>query len=144
MKSQDELVYFCAKCFASSDNGSWTNGEAVDEALCINCGAGGCAVKIPRWAVKSIREQASWVGKRYYANDEDIQNYEELQALRNLVTKFPGRSAEKQKDCWWVTQKLPGDKSVTVFVEFSEAPTIGHAMAKARARLPYIPEEKLK
>jgi hypothetical protein len=150
-KKPDDIILFCARCFATGEGGSW--GGFVDVSKdgkdnhCYNCGAGGCAVKIPRWAVKSICEQASWVGKRYYPSDEDYEHVREVKALRDLVKVYPGRSAEKivserhdDADQWWVHQELPGDKRVSVIVK---AATANRALEKARLSLPYIPQKEL-
>lgn len=72
MKDENEIILFCPRCFASSDNASW--GEPIMEGHCFNCGAGGCTVKLPRWAIEMIRKSASWVGKRYYPHEEDKKN----------------------------------------------------------------------
>jgi hypothetical protein len=152
IRKLNELLWFCAKCFASNENGSWGGGidVAQDEKRtnCSNCGAWGCAVKIPRWAVESIREQASWVGKRYYPIDEDKARYAEIQALRALVTEFPGRSAEKipedhpdDVDQWWVHQELPHGGSTSTSVKAKSAE---EALKKGRLLLPYIPKNALK
>lgn len=143
-KKREELILFCSTCFASTDNASW-NGEVTD-FMCGNCGAGGPNLKIPRWAVKSIREQASWVGKRFYANEEDIETYEEVRALRAMVKEFPGRSVRRGEDgmFWWVTQDKGGGTSTSVMIEKSEAKTANGALAKARLQLPYVSEKQLR
>lgn len=77
-----DILNFCPSCFATNEDGSWAH--TCDEYYCYNCG--NCStIKIPRWAVESIRAQASWVGKRYYPNEEDRENYQELENLRKLV-----------------------------------------------------------
>jgi len=54
-----ELLWFCAQCFATDESGSWCGGVEVasdgKDTLCSNCGAGGSAVRIPRWAVDGRR-----------------------------------------------------------------------------------------
>ncbi len=150
-KKQDDILAFCAMCFATGEGGSWGESVVVNEknkndSHCFNCGAGGIAVQIPRWAVESIREQASWVGKRYYPNDEDLERYDEVKALRALVKKFPYRSVERIPDrpddrgSWWVHQELPGGKRTSTTVK---AKTAEEAFEKGRLLLPYIPKEAL-
>lgn len=134
-----ELLLFCPCCFASSEGGSWTKGQAVFEGLCINCGASGPALTIPRWAVESIHRQASWVGKRYYPNDEDKETWDEVQALRATIKEFPGRSVRRTEDGkdWWVSQRLKKGQSISIVVK---AKTWEDAFEKARLQLPYVPK----
>ena len=136
--SNEELIKFCAQCFASSDNSSW--GEPITEAGCMNCGRGPAFV-IPRWAVESIRAQASWVGKRYYPHEEDTERAEELDALRALAPDDPERTVKKSDvnpRAWEVTQPTPkGFVSVVVAAD-SEV----EALAKGKLRLPYRPQKK--
>lgn len=144
-KEAEKSVLFCARCFASSENGSWGEHVVSDGkgTHCFNCGAGNCTVMIPRWAVKSIREQASWVGKRYYTNDEDVVIADELRALRKLVTKFPGRTVERHKTGWWVKQEMPDGTQQMISVPTKLARTAAAALERAREILHYIPEEDL-
>lgn len=86
MTELTDVLAFCAGCFASSEDGSWD--LTCDNQYCYNCGTVG-TVQLPRWAVDSIREQASWVGKRYYPADEDKEAAEELAALRALAPLNP-------------------------------------------------------
>ncbi|PPB12921.1 hypothetical protein [Brevibacillus laterosporus] len=81
MNQLDEKITFCTKCFATNENGSWgTNGgwSIQDVKLkglncyCINCAGHGEIIVISRRAANTIRESASWVGKRYYPNKEDF------------------------------------------------------------------------
>lgn len=135
-----EPLDFCPVCFASSEGGSWGVGVIGDH--CMNCGAGG-TVRIPRWAVDSIRAQASWVGRRYYPGPEDRERAAELKALRALPTSFPGRRAVKDKNeqyRWWVTQDLPGNKNVSSSFKATSAED---AMEASRYSLPYVPAEDL-
>jgi hypothetical protein len=128
---------FCPGCFATDEDGSW--GCTVIGDYCMNCGAGG-TVRIPRWAVKSIRRQASWVGKRYYPNDEDFERHAELKALRALPASFPGRTTEQDQqdpNRFWVKQKLTDNKSVSISVVASSH---HEAMEASRFSLPYVPE----
>lgn len=142
-KKGEELVLFCPCCFASSDGGSWTVGEAVVDYLCSNCGASGPNLKIPRWSVDSIRRQASWVGKRYYAHEEDKATYEELQDLRATIKEFPGRYVERtaNDECYMISQDLPSGSRISTF---TEASTPEKAMEEVKLNLPYIPASKLK
>lgn len=132
-------VFFCCKCFADERGGSWN--ESVGEGHCFNCGAGGVTVRIPIWAVDMIRKSASWVGSRYYPNDEDKARYEERKALLALVKKFPGRSAKRTKAGWCVHQKVDAHREVMIF---SVAATKKAALEEARFVLPYVPVEKFK
>jgi hypothetical protein len=139
-KNPLELLNFCARCFASDDGGSW--GVGTIDGHCFNCGAGWTGeLKLPRWAVESIRSQASWVGRRYYPGQEDKENYEELRALRSLPKTFPGRTAERKvdqdgKSYWWVTQALGDGKSVS---QTREANSAEEAIEATRYSLPYVP-----
>lgn len=138
-----DILWFCPCCFATDEDGSWNH--TVENGYCMNCGAGG-AVQIPRYAVDSIRNQASWVGKRYYQNEEDREQYAELKRLRALPKAFPGRSArltndENDKYSYWVTQQLPGGKSISsVF----KANSPQDAIEASRFSLPYVTEEELR
>lgn len=89
------LISFCPSCLGSSDDSSW--GELVTEGYCCNCG-NASTIMIPRWAVKSIREQASWVGKRYYPHEEDVKTRAELEALRALAPDDPERTVTPDED----------------------------------------------
>ena len=64
-------MHFCVVCFASNEDGSWGCTTVPEANFCGNCSSNDCLVAIPFWAVESIRQQASWVGKRYYPCDED-------------------------------------------------------------------------
>jgi hypothetical protein len=86
----DSPIPFCPGCFATSEDGSANH--VCDENYCYNCGSGG-TVTIPRWAVESIRAQASWVGKRYYPNAEDHIINAELKLLRS-------RMPDHETDSW--------------------------------------------
>jgi hypothetical protein len=135
-----EILGFCPGCFASTEGGSWGVGVIGDH--CMNCGATG-TVQIPRWAVDSIRAQASWVGRRYYPGPEDQERAAELKALRALPPSFPGRRAEEDKHekyRWWVTQDLPGNKNVSSMFKATSA---ADAIEASRYSLPYVPAEDL-
>jgi len=136
-ESHLDRLDFCPGCFATNEDGSW--GSTVLGDYCMNCGAGG-TVNIPRWAVKSIRRQASWVGKRYYPHEEDFEKHEEMKALRSLPKAFPGRTAEpcnNEHNRFWVKQQLTENKSVTVSVTAS---SVEEAIEASRYSLPYVPE----
>lgn len=98
-KPDDAIRLFCPRCFASDLDGSW--GCLADEAFCANCGAVGCTVRLPAWAVREIRTQASWVGKRYYPHNEDRQHAAELAALRTRAGVPPDREAKRLEDGRW-------------------------------------------
>lgn len=135
-----ELIPFCPACFASSENGSWSYTVMGD--FCSNCGAIG-TITIPRWAIESIRHQASWVGRRYYPNQEDRENAAELRALRAIPKSFPGRTAQQDKEDkyrYWVTQRLDSNKTVSTSVK---AASVDDAIEASRYVLPYVPEEQL-
>ena len=72
---------FCPGCFATENDSS--GGGALVPEYCMNCG--GSPITVPRWAALSIRQQASWVGKRYYPNEEDEVRSAELKILRPLL-----------------------------------------------------------
>ena len=131
----NEEICFCPRCFASEDGGSW--GPGATASHCANCGAGGSALKLPRWAVQSIREQASWVGKRYYPNQEDKDLAAEIEALRALVPVMPGRSAEPNEDGSWSVVQKTKTSNIVVYVEATSA---SEALRKAHTQLPYVKE----
>lgn len=113
-------LWFCPFCFASEENGSW--GHTVENQLCTNCGSN-ATVNLPRWAVASIRSSASWVGKRFYPNEEDYERQTERNALLSLVQTFPGRSVSKISDhsvdglhFYEVNQLHPAGGSTSVMV----------------------------
>jgi hypothetical protein len=137
-----ELLNFCARCFASDDGGSW--GEGTIDGHCFNCGAGWTGeLKLPRWAIESIRSQASWVGRRYYPGEEDRENQAELKALRALPKVFPGRTAkkdDKEPYRYWVTQQLGKNKTVMTSLK---ATSEEDAIEASRFSLPYISAEAL-
>jgi hypothetical protein len=102
---------FCPCCFATEETGSWDH--VVTSGYCMNCGNGSC-VTLPPWAVDSIREQASWVGKRYYPHREDHERNRELRSLRKAIGRWPGRTVESleridEPDRAWVHQELWSD-----------------------------------
>jgi hypothetical protein len=136
-----DILSFCPCCFATDEDGSWNH--TVENGYCMNCGANG-AVQIPRYAVDSIRNQASWVGKRYYPNEEDREQHAELKRLRALPRAFPGRSARQDpfdKYSYYVTQQLPGGKSIA---STFKANSHEDAIEASRFSLPYVTEEELR
>lgn len=129
------VVGFCSMCFASTESGSW--GCTVYGDHCSNCGTGGAVVSIPRWSVDAIRENASWVGKRYYSAEEDFDHREELEALRRLAPDDPRRVAtETENGRFNVTQPLRGGGTISIS---TRAYSADEALAKLKADLPYIP-----
>lgn len=139
MSERAEVLDFCPGCFATNEGGSW--GHGCDEHYCYNCGFGG-TVKLPRWAVDSIREQASWVGKRYYPHEEDTQTREELTALRSLSPDNPTDTAEWNEDGRYYSVYRSDPKNRTRFgVMPIHAGSAEEAIRKAKPRLRYIPPE---
>ena len=134
-----QLIAFCPSCMASGDNSSW--GGGIDLSHCDNCGHGP-PIQIPRWAVESIRQQASWVGKRYYPHQEDRDIHQELEDLRKLIKKFPGRTATRcagEPGHWRVVQKIGLRATTGVLVQ---AKTKAAAFLKAHTLLPYVPASR--
>jgi hypothetical protein len=148
MMAEDTL--FCVLCFANDDDdGSWSGG--LCSSHCFNCGAGGSVIQISKFASTEIRKNASWVGRRYYPNQEDKDNYAELTFLRSKMTEFPGRSAEEYTDSrtgelfWRILQELPGGPSgLTTSMLFPriEGETPAEGIEKAKTALPYVPSSK--
>lgn len=126
-------MLFCVKCFASSRDSSW-GGELLKE-LCCNCGCAGSAIELEEWQIQSIREQASWVGKRFYPHEEDADQAAELRYARARLPIPKDRYARlciDETSRYWVTQ--PNAKGGTsVIVEASSGP---EALEKSRTRLP--------
>lgn len=137
----DRIVAFCVQCFADEDSGSWSHAVIPEADFCANCCASGTLVRIPARAVGSIRQQASWVGKRYYPNDEDRQRYEERADLLETISVFPGRSARLEEDRWVVTQLLPDGRHVSTFVRKQDAADAMEAMRASKLR--FVPAHKL-
>jgi hypothetical protein len=135
MSERAEVVPFCPGCFASSYDGSW--GHICDESHCFNCGAGP-TVMLPRWAVESIRRQASWVGKRYYPHEEDIAAQKEVAALRAFAPPDPTDTVEECGEGQFSVWRRSADGTRIGLV--SVAGTKADALAAARLRLRYVPE----
>jgi hypothetical protein len=138
---KDYMLAFCVLCFADEESGSWDHivvKVGAGTTHCTNCGAGGSTVTIPKWAVDNIRQNSSWVGKRYYPNEEDKDAQVERQALLKLVPSFPGRSAvfKPEYSNWWVTQVENG-RSVSTFAYAETA----EEACRAATNLRYVPEE---
>lgn len=114
-----QVVDFCPGCFADSRGGSW--GPGVEGQWCANCGSHG-TVRMPLWAIDSIRRSASWVGKRYYPSQEDRELSAELRYLRSLVPPPPGRTVRRadydgcNENDWVVKQEYPDGSSTTTTV----------------------------
>lgn len=140
-------VSFCPACFASEENGSW--GHVVESGYCTNCG-NGSTLSVPRWAVESIREQASWVGKRYYPAEEDKERHAEIETLRGLMTEYPGRSVERDVDedgevHFNVKQDRPGGGySTTMYSARYGVASAEQALERARTQLPFFTHDQLK
>lgn len=140
----DRKVPFCCKCFADERGGSW--GEGTVQGHCYNCGSGGTTAWLPIWAVDMIRENASWVGRRYYPNDEDRANAEERRDLLDTIKEFPGRTVETQDGplgpVTIVQQALP-NRTKTLITFRPEEASEKEAWEQARYALRYVPKEKL-
>jgi len=111
---------------------------------CYNCGASGGTVRLPRWAIDAIRKNASWVGKRYYPDDEDRERAAEARTLRGMMTAFPGRRARRDKTTpgrWFVEQATGAGRSTGVMVEAADK---AGALRAAKCRLPYITKTALR
>lgn len=142
--ARDALSYqFCPCCFADEQSGSWNHVVVPTTAggHCSNCGNGD-TVLMPSWVIKEIRRNASWVGRRYYPNEEDREAAQERMALLALVTQFPGRHAQPDETDeagrWWVFQKLPSGSTTSTSVVADSAED---AMRKCGLR--YVPKDKL-
>ncbi len=152
MTDRHRQLSFCPCCFATEENGSWDHTVANlsdGSGYCMNCGNGSCVV-LPAWAVDSIREQASWVGKRYYPNDEDRETTVELLALRDAIGRYPGRVAELKPasedfglpERWHVTQAMPSGRTTTVMVAPIEGETADDVIKRTASRLPVVLESE--
>lgn len=95
----DDWELFCCQCFASESSGSWDH--VVVGSFCANCCGNGTAFPLPKAAIESIRNQASWVGKRYYPHKEDA----EVDALRKDAERYQWlskRHANPLEKEWYV------------------------------------------
>lgn len=105
------------------------------EGHCFNCGGGG-TITIPAWAIKSIRGQASWVGKRYYPHEEDKERSEEIKALRALAPDDPERTASSRPQGFYMVGQPSQDGGTTsVGPVYADSPE--EALKKAKTHLPY-------
>ena len=82
----DGWELFCCQCFASESSGSWDH--VVVGSFCTNCCGNGTAFPLPKVAIESIRNQASWVGKRYYPHKEDTDLRAEVEALKRDAERY--------------------------------------------------------
>jgi len=132
-----KLRRFCPRCFADEETGSWNH--VVTGSHCTNCGSSS-TIDIPGWAIDSIREQASWVGKRYYPNQEDYENRHELRLLRSKMTEFPGRTARPTHggDGWVVEQRTGPNTLTSTLVSAASA---DEALGRVKAELPYVDKD---
>lgn len=135
--TNDVILGFCPSCFADEESGSWEH--VVIGNHCTNCGASNSIIQIPKWAVESIRRNASWVGRRYYPGEEDQEIQEERESLLNLVKTFPGRSAvEVTPGRWEVKQKKANGRFIISWISAqSEEEALRHC------GLRYVPDEDL-
>lgn len=132
--SEDKQALFCVCCFASDTGGSW--GEVCLPYSCINCGAGGSTIELKEWQVKEIRRNASWVGRRYYPNDDDLKIDNELKMLRSLQTEFHGRTATLNDGGWWDVRQATSPNSYTSISV--KADSQDEALLKTKDKLPYV------
>lgn len=131
-KTRDEIRQFCVRCFADDRGGSWGDGvHAIAEggSFCANCCGIGSAFPLPQWAVDSIREQASWIGKRYYPHDEDVEKAAEVRYLRSIAPPPESTAVHLESGGWNVTQ---GRVSTII-----DAPSEARAKEIGREILPY-------
>lgn len=137
LTAEERSRQFCPSCFADEQSGSWDH--VVVAGYCTNCG-NASTVLLPEWAIKEIRRCASWVGKRYYPNDEDHERFIERDALLALVKEFPGRTAEREEKnpgYWRVTQRTEkGSIQTSVPAESADE-------AMRASRLRYVPAAAL-
>lgn len=133
-------ISFCPQCFACERSGSCDH--VVVGGHCTNCG-NTATVMLPAWAVDSVRKNASWVGKRFYPCQEDLDRAEELSDLYAIVEEFPGRTATRCVDStnhYTVTQMLPGGNGRRV-INTSIGASPQEAMRRSGLR--YVPAHKL-
>lgn len=138
MSDLEDVLDFCPGCFATNEDGSW--GHTCDDHYCYNCGAQG-TVKLPRWAVRSIREQASWVGKRYYPHDEDREAAEEIAALREIAPPAAPEAPQPVEPVAWKIESPPDEGCVEwVHTDFTMDPETAAIYERrgCRARAVYL------
>ncbi len=128
----DELIPMCCMCFG---------GDHLDRMPtnhCLDCGAGGALVYIPKWAVKGIRD-----------HDKDRLDSlrfrtRELQFLRALLPVPPNFSVkaaendEPEDPPRWNVTVTRGNRTITTGVR---AATAEEALREGANRLPWIPKE---
>lgn len=146
--NRERMLKFCPSCFASDESGSWNH--VVEGTHCYNCGNSGGIIPVPAWAVDEIRRTASWVGKRYYPDKEDIERADELTRLRALIKEFPGRTARPASyDCqsvygstelWEVEQRTP---TGSIMCLIGAPHTSDPLEVMKKVSLPYYTEEAL-
>lgn len=131
-------VAFCVRCFASEDSGSWC--ATGSQTWCANCSAGGTLILIPEYAIKSIREQASWVGRRYYPSEEDLHRQAELKRMREALPIPHNRTASyvAESDRWVVSQPLLTGQVRQVMVVSADE---DDALQKTKAQLPWLAKD---
>jgi hypothetical protein len=129
-----DTIQFCERCFATMDWGI---------AHCFNCGAGGTGVVMLKRQAESIRESASWVGRRFYPNEEDRENWAEVKALRRAIGTYPGRSAEwvpgndGARGYWRLSQSLDNGRVVMTMVQAPEGMKPEDVIEQHRDALPW-------
>lgn len=141
----DELTAFCPQCFATSEDGSWgQTSEYIDykNNYCSNCGLNGAIIQISKWAASEIRKSASWVGKRYYPDQEDKDIKRELFLLRSMTKDFPGRKVEgpDMDNFYTIIQEQSSGRKLFISGKFQSK---DEAFEWAKTRLPYYTEEQL-
>lgn len=133
---------FCTLCFATETDGSWHH--VVVGEFCTNCSAHGAVVDLPEWAIKNIRQNASWVGKRYYPCDEDRERAEERLDLLALVEQFPGRTAVLHtidgRDTWEVRQVLADGRTI---ITTTPGVRTGQQAMRQASNLRFVPQWRL-
>lgn len=108
-----DIAQFCVCCFADSVwGGSW--GGDVFQGGCMNCGAGGSSITLSLMDIKQIRQQASWVGKRYYPHEEDFEKSKNYPTAYFTTELKPG---QRLSDPDWINseaERLEGDEGVVI------------------------------
>lgn len=133
-KPEEKQIQFCERCFATMD---W------QVPHCFNCGAGGAGVIMLQRQADEIRKGASWVGKRFYTDNDDRELNAELRALRRAIGTYPGRSAmwrpanERGPGYWSLEQSRPGTGCITTTVDAPESMKAEEVIAKYADRLPW-------
>lgn len=122
---RNALLDFCPGCFATAEDSSGGGAPIPEGNYCTNCGNVGL-LNIPRWAVESIRAQASFVGKRYYPIDEDRDQAAELAFLR-------ARMPDHETDRWVIWRDEDRHDPVTYL--FSKR-RVRNAICSQMVRLP--------